>query len=780
MNYLQSQETKSGFSGLRILVCESLPLLQTISQTRMSVPLNINTSASFVKSVVFMVLCVLYSVNTLFAQSDTTRINFDDLAAVQDADKPLYVRYGGYAHYDVAAWNRAQFVGFQGMKTCCFENYGDSLSLFGANFSIGALFEYPLFSRFGASLRVGYSQNSTLLRRIQATITPYAGVPIGTPIDYRLTANLSTLGVEPLLTIRPIDYLAINIGARLDVAMSSSYHYKEVIISDNVSFLGPNGEATSVWNEQQGAIVGRQTLTTSLVAGLSYEAPLNATGTLFLCPELWYSYGLTSLASVMVSRSNGTTVTPAWTQDRLRIGLAFKASPFRTIRPEVTPEMQDKIRQLRRIDSLNAVERERNKLQLAKMDSLNRVITARMEEMKKQGIAVNLTKLVGVNTSGEEVPNPNVVVEEVRGEQVITLLPSIFFDNGSSVIPTRYHRLQSAERGAFQVGNLAGRTALEVYREVLNIIGKRLTDNAGAVVFLKPQLASNEPPKVAETRAQAISDYLQDVWKIPVRRIVIEKNSAEKLVNSSNIPSVELAASMPEILAPVRFADLRTRRAKPSLLRFGVEINAGAGLKQWSLEITQFAGDEVLTLKEFKGTNKYPSVIDWNFTDNPEEMPRSSQDMTVQLSMTDITNKAGDAPLQSVPVRQISLEEQERSGIELKRLLQWEIVCFGGQGELTESGKESVQAAKAVLQKALGQASNNRSPEILLVISDATFRQNALSVVRELGLPESVIRIRAVSSQGTSSQGTSSQNSVIEPSQENKQYRGAVRLEVVY
>ncbi len=716
-------------------------------------------------------LCAMFLLafpaQTFSQQSDTSRINFDDLLTMQDTDKPLYIRYGGYAHYDAAAWQRAQFVGFQGMKTCCFDNYGDSLALFGTNFSAGALFEYPIVERFGAALRVGYSRHTAQIRRIQGTTTSYAGVPVGTPLEHRLDITLSTLGVEPLLTFRPIDYLVINVGARLDVALSSAFSYQEISLLDNVAFRKPSGERTSVWNEQSGDIQGRQTLTTSLVAGLSYEAPLNAQGTIFLCPELWYARGLTSLASGMVSRVGGVARDESsWQQDRLRVGFALKISPFRTIRPEITPEMQEKIKILRRTDSLQVLERERNKVQLARMDSVNRVIMAKMDELKKQGISVNLKSVVGVNADGREIPNPTISVDEFRTNHVVMLLPVLYFENGSSVIPSRYRKIQAAARETYRISTLADKTPREIYYEVLNVIGKRMSEpeNAGAVLFLSAGGTSSEAPRLLEQRAQAVSDYLQDVWKIPAKRLVMQPSSASSSSGkqaqsiAKNIPRVEFSASQPSICAPLKF-DRRTRRASPSMLRFQAEINAGAGLKQWSLEVTQFAGDEVSTLKEEKGTKTPPSTIDWDFGTNEEEIPRSSQDLTVQLTMTDVNNRTADAPLVAVPVVQSSLEQQEASGKGMKRRTRYDVVGFDEFGNPSEANAEALAALRAELPQ-----SSRRS----IYISSESLNKNAEAVASVLGINDAVIIVKpfAAAERDTS------------PLAENKHYRAIVRVEL--
>lgn len=699
-----------------------------------------------------------------FAQKDSSEaINFDALLVMQDTDKPLYIRYGVYGHYGVATWTRAEFVAAQ---SCCNDNFGDSLYLLGLNARIGALVEYPLFWRVGLSMRAEYALSNYDLRRTQSTTTGIGGVPVGTPIEYRFGMQQSSIAVMPLLTARPIDYLAINFGAKLATPLQSSYSAGEYLNVDTLSFRRSTGEKVSVWNEMSGTLSGANPLHISLVGGLSYEAPLDAGGRWFLCPELWYERSFASLVSGFRSRIQGVTTNDGmFHADMLRVGISIKHSPFRTIRPEISPEMQDKIRLLRRADSLNTLERERNKLQLARMDSVNRVIVAKLEELKKQGISVNLKTVVGVTEDGRELPNPTIYVEEFRTNQAVAMLPTIFFEVNSSVIPARYKKIQSVARESYRLSQLAEQTPREIYYETLNIIGKRMqeSENAGAVLFIVASGTSSETPKTLEQRAQAVSDYFQDVWKIPAKRIITQIRGVASKQNLlyMNQPCVELSASTPSICAPLVF-DIRIRRASPPTLRFIPEINAGAGLKQWSLEVSQFAGDEVFTLKEEKGTKTPPNIIDWTFGAKEDDLPRSGQDMTVQLTMTDINNRTADATLVAVPVVQSSVEQQEAAGKGVKRLLRYDVIGFDDAGNPSETTLETLQ----FLRKTIPSSSRNRT----IFYAHEQARRSAEAVASTLGIHDAafILKPRVF------------RDNISAPLPENKHFRELVRVEMEY
>ena len=81
-------------------------------------------------------------------------------------------------------------------------------------------------------------------------------------------------------------------------------------------------------------------------------------------------------------------------------------------------------------------------------------------------------------------------------------------------------------------------------------------------------------------------------------------------------------------------------------------------------------------------------------------VPSSGQDLTVQLSMTDINNKTGDAPLTAIPVEQINVQKKELEGKGDKRLDWFDIIGFtgGANPALDEVNQKTVEAIKAKLK----------------------------------------------------------------------------------
>ncbi len=703
------------------------------------------------------------------AKADTTdasalKLNFlEDLMA--DADKPLYIRYGifGGVTYNI---HRANFTDFANRDAL--QRALNDPNVIGANgalvggfsggtvnlanplsYHLGGLFEYPVFDRLGIALRASFSNVGALKIAGKENLLTPAPTGSGTyllQIDHTLTvSNLSLIAFEPYIMYRFLENFTLYAGVRVGTFLSPRYQYEQRIPDDSpLKFRTLDGKGvTTIWDSQDEPIPNISTVNLGVMGGISYEIPLDpGVGKWLLAIEGFYTHGLSQVANGLVLRqpnatnaagqSSGRTVPQnelgtegdpssgawpytitegSWFFNNVRGGLSIRYSPFRTIRPELTPSMQETFKQIRKIDSAIAQERIQNKKRLAQVDSINTAIAKKVEELKKVGISVTITKVVGIDENGKELPGkPKLVVEQFRKSVTQPILPAIFFDEGSYTIPSKYRRLKAADRGTFKMSDLAGKSNYEIYRHTLNIVGKRMEENPAAVLFVtgcnSNSGAEQGNQKLSEQRAQSISDYLQDAWKIQAKRIIVQKrdlpenpaNSAEPTGAAEN-RRVDLSSTLPELLAPV-VSDVIAKIPNPPTIRFGLEINAGAGLKQWNFETTQFQDDEVATVFQRTGTNSYPQQLDWGLAQEANTVPSSGQDLTVQLSMTDINNKTGDAPLVSIPVEQINVQKKELEAKGDKRIDWFDILGFtGGMSPgLDETNQKVVETIKAKLK----------------------------------------------------------------------------------
>ena len=612
----------------------------------------------------------LFSLSALHAQDSTgtKRINFDLFTAAADADKPLFLRYGLWGG---AQWNsqNANFSSARGFGTTAPNIFGQQNPLqilISPSATFGAMMEFPLAGRLGIGLRASYSllwgeftQQETFTYRLNNNqIT--SGI-----LEHRFSARLGSVLLEPVATYRILDALTLHAGLQVGYAPAPTFSSQTVVLGNAPSFADGSRTRDAVVDKAlpRSSTALADNIALALIGGLSYEIPLNATGTVLFAPELWYAHPLRNVPADVVKPDGNAG---EWRISSLRLAASVRWSPFRTIRPELTPELQEKIQELKRYDSVVTVEKVRNEQRLRQVDSTNRVITARMEEMKKLGVIARINRIVGISASGVETESPKLHVEEFRATVHHQLLPFIQFEENGVKLPIRYRALNGAERGTFSLQSLAEKTPLEAYRHILNIIGKRMSDAPSGVLYLSASAASSEQqaPQSAERRALAVSGYLQDVWKIAEKRIIIGKPNLTK--QGAEARRVELSANIPDILAPLAFDAVR-REVRPEKIRIESEISVGSGLKQWRVEARQFNENEDVLLKEFQGGAEPNSLsaashIEWALSDEPRTAPQSVQDVVVQLTVTDTKNINTESPLVTLPVELKNILQKEAKG----------------------------------------------------------------------------------------------------------------------
>lgn len=126
-------------------------------------------------------------------------------------------------------------------------------------------------------------------------------------------------------------------------------------------------------------------------------------------------------------------------------------------------------------------------------------------------------------------PKVAPLIRQIR--ETFPLRNAVFFDMGSTQISSRYIQLDGAEANLFteaqlqqgQPSNLyVGRSArqLEVYHNILNIIGDRMRKNTEATITLVG--SSDKNPKEGSVMASKIKDYLVANYKIEENRIAIQ------------------------------------------------------------------------------------------------------------------------------------------------------------------------------------------------------------------------------------------------------------------
>jgi outer membrane protein OmpA-like peptidoglycan-associated protein len=517
-------------------------------------------------------------------------------------------------------------------------------------------------------------QNSQLRARTESFLVGTSDGSIDSATYQRtMDISMANAGLQFLLGIHPFENFTIYLGGRADFAFIKNYRQIETMLEPSYGRF-ENGLRTR--NQRDSILPDIRffeiaNLNLALMAGLGYELPLNASRSLTFAPEVFYARGM---ATIM----RGQDITGRdylWQTDNLQATLALRWYPSRADRFNAEAYQ---LQQLRNLEKQIAQERAN--------------IQREIKELKASGLLVKIADITGIFADGKELAAPTVRVEEFRGTKQVQLLPYIFFNENSSVVPARYRRFTSSERMQFRPQTLEKMRPLDMYYQILNIIGKRLSENPRAKIVVLGSNADVGAEKdnrtLSRQRAESVSSYFQDVWKIPVQRIEVRDQNSSNSSNSrstSNITSnsapattntletaaehrrVELTSDSPEILAPIAFETVQFAVSPPSL-RLGLSINAGPGLKQWELEVSQFEGRETRTLLETSGGNTYPPQIVWNIDADEASIPSVNGSMDVRLSITDIDNRDADSPLISIPTEVVKIADKLRTTSPDKRI----------------------------------------------------------------------------------------------------------------
>ncbi|MCU0424776.1 MAG: OmpA family protein [Candidatus Kapabacteria bacterium] len=369
-------------------------------------------------------------------------------------------------------------------------------------------------------------------------------------------------------------------------------------------------------------------------------------------PE-WWQY----LLPVPFWASGSMMLSFMWNQGTLRsvsLGYQHLFPSFGTLLTTVTQDEMDNIEHERRQkDSLVALQKQQLELERSRTG---------------RALSAEILTIKGVYENGKEELNPTLNIEETSVRESRPLLASVYFEHNSFVIPTRYKRLRSADRMSFSIENVAHLRLVEVYRNILNIVGKRMNDKPEARLVLTGftsgigEEANNRA--LAERRATAILDYLADVWKISTSRITITLGEAQTFGRNTDTASfrrVDLRSDDADILGNIDLAQTQ-RTITPTIIDFGLDIASGIGVKQWTMELSQVEGNEVRTLKMDNGTRSNTAQYRWNITENPSSVPSSAENIVARLEVTDITNRTAESSLALIPVQYMSLAAKRSKG----------------------------------------------------------------------------------------------------------------------
>jgi len=188
-----------------------------------------------------------------------------------------------------------------------------------------------------------------------------------------------------------------------------------------------------------------------------------------------------------------------------------------------------------------------------------------------------------------------LTIEELTTIDSSPLLNFIFFEAGESEIPSRYTLFSSQNATkSFDESTLTGTN--EKYQHVLNIIGKRLTENPEASIRIvgcnSNRGAERGRKDLSRSRAESVRAYLKYIWGINSSQITVQARNSPAVASSASVRQgreenqrVEIYSDTPGVLDTINSTYVQ-EIADAAEIQIVPHIKAGYGLAHWTVELS--------------------------------------------------------------------------------------------------------------------------------------------------------------------------------------------------
>ncbi len=615
------------------------------------------------------------------------------------AEEPWQSRLSFGANAGVS-FNRhsAGFRNLPGIPSCCprYENGS------GIGPMAGLFLAFPLTETIELHIGGDYADRSGVLSAIEPV---YVSGPDGNgfpgEFEHTVDASLSTIGGLAMANFRVGNSVRIGGGLRVATIMTKSFEQREEIISPSFGVFEDTG--TRIRNQYSGDIPDASALDISLVAMVSFDLPLDAAYEWFLVPQAGIQYSLTPVSSAL-----------DWNTISLTAGAGIRYAP-REIIPPAAPPMAPPRPGLPSTPPPPAL-----------------------------AVDVDVYHLTNDNQRGE--------VSELRVEEFLTrkttpILNYVFFEENTAEIPPRYELFENPEKTRdFSTDKLYNQNSIQIYHNVLNIIGRRLKDNPTATINItgcNAGEAEQNNTELSRSRAENVADYLAGVWGIDRSRMQIAARNLPQAPSNPNSPEgreenrrVEISSGAPAIFDPLEITDT-TRVFNPPQFGFAPEVESEIGVNNWELHAI-YDND---TLRTFSGSGTPPENILWKLDEEFARQLRGglTQPISYRLAVEDHAAQAMQSPEKSVSVRNLTISNKVRERIGSKEIDKFSLILFGfDQASLGPENRRIVEKARKRIEtnstvKIYGYSDSIGDEEY----NERLSRSRALSTARQLGLDAS-------------------------------------------
>lgn len=610
-----------------------------------------------IKNRYILIVILLIAVTNLHAQ-DSSLFKWNRL------------QYGGFAHY-VYNSQDADFKSFPWIPSCA-PNYSSGS---GYGFDFGGLIDYPIWGPLFAGGRLGLEIAKDKLIADESFL--YVGNDVTVKkglIEHEIDARFTNLFSQLFLGYRPSDGLIVSFGLRMNYTASGKFDRKESLLNPAYGSFENGQRVRNVISNAKIPNLTRFGIATEL--GLSYEIAVDEKKELRIAPEFFLtnpSYDLVkNLKWDNTAYRFGLAVKYAKTDDYpftadIALAAPVKADGFEACGNSFVNFSKDSVlfnlnflapAGLKKwavkvaVNNKEFFEQDGGSSQPAQIaipiyDNLDLfskndknyvyTLTAEDNQHKKVNISktFDITKntymlksavdAYGVDSVGKKVALSNLTINRKIQADIHPLLNYVFFDEAGAFIPKRYKLVNKEMAYRFSENKIKASNTLDVYYNILNIIGKRMAADREAKITLVGCVSGMGKEKnnleLAKNRAISIKDYLMMIWKISDDRIKIavnenngglpEKESLPGKENHFNESAeenrrVEIIPDkgFEKITEPVILADTSIS-VYPVTLCFMPTVTSNAGIARWEFSVTQNGN----IISDYEGQDTLPKQI---------------------------------------------------------------------------------------------------------------------------------------------------------------------------
>ncbi len=573
------------------------------------------------------------------------------VASAQSA--PDKARIGLFGNYSVDL-HSASFTQLPGVPNCCPEFTGGT----GSGFFAGITYMTPMSPSLWLDLRLHYAgYSATLTETDNIPVVTNTGSTANATVQYDLQGTFSQISVEPMLGYRLTPDFLLRGGILAGFVLGGTYNQKETLVEPtNATF--ESGQRTR--NVSSGDIPKLNSLALGITVGASYDLALNSARTLFLSPEVLFTYRPLSVVSDI-----------DWKISHLRFGLALTIVP---------PDVSDSLDEYQLYD------------------------VARRTPLPRKGDPgvrfVPDISASGVSEDGRPTGETSISIEEFASTRIRPLLPYVFFDENADAIAPRYRPLNRDQVDVYSLDNFYNLDAMVTYRQILNIVGKRLSDNPSARITLTGCTDESETAagELGKRRAESVKSYLVQTWSIESSRISTEGRSTPAQPSNSKEADgraenrrVEITSTDPTVLSPVSSADTM-RVFQPAGFRFVPSIDPRVPIANWTVFISEDEG----IIRTFHGGEPIPANVDWRPAEQTAFIPRGTRKLEYMLVVQDSNGTVVPSDMKILPVSEVTLADKKKNGGTDKTVDRYSMILFGfDKADLSAENQSLVTTIKS-------------------------------------------------------------------------------------